>query len=144
MIQMLLTPIIAMALVAPARDTAQEELDALQGTWQVVSYERDGKPGDAKAIEGRTLVVDKGTFVDAQAGKTLGKGTLTLDPAASPRTIDALFTEGFPKGKTSKGIYERDGDTLKACAATIGKDRPTNFTAPAGSGRMLVTYRRAK
>lgn len=45
----------------------------------------------------------------------------------------------------SPGIYELDGDSLKVCrAGPGGATRPTDFTAAAGSKRVLATYRRAK
>jgi hypothetical protein len=40
------------------------------------------------------------------------------------------------------GIYEVDGDTTKFCYAE--KERPTDFTTAAGSGRTLSTWKRDK
>ena len=52
---------------------------------------------------------------------------------------------GRDDGKTAKGIYELDGDTLKWCTASPGKgERPTGFTADAGSERLFVTLKREK
>ena len=42
------------------------------------------------------------------------------------------------------GIYELDGDTVRFCLAPADKDRPTDFTAKEGSGRMLSVWKRAK
>jgi ketosteroid isomerase-like protein len=45
-----------------------------------------------------------------------------------------------------KGIYALDGDTLRTCdnAPELDKSRPAAFEAKAGSGYILITFRRAK
>jgi len=50
--------------------------------------------------------------------------------------------EGATKGKTQLGIYELDGDKVKFCFAAPGKDRPTEFTADAGSLQTLSVWKR--
>ena len=41
-----------------------------------------------------------------------------------------------------QGLYKLDGDTYTEVIAQPGKPRPTSFTAPKGSGRTLLVYRR--
>ena len=41
-----------------------------------------------------------------------------------------------------KGIWKLDGDTLLVCYDEFGGERPTEFTAPRGSDRVLYTLRR--
>jgi hypothetical protein len=43
-----------------------------------------------------------------------------------------------------KGIYELNGDTLKSCVASPGKERPTEFSAKAGSGHTLRVFKCVK
>jgi len=54
--------------------------------------------------------------------------------------------EGTLKGKTWKGIYALDGDTLTICdnALNLDKGRPAAFEARTGSGYIFITFKRAK
>lgn len=135
---------LGLAADEPADAQAQGALKRLQGTWSVVSFVRDGKASAPEKIEGRVVVITGNTWVD-RTGETIhGQGTLTLNPGATPMTIDATFTAGFPKGKTTLGIYALEGDSLRACSAVVGDARPEAFASPEGSKRMLVEYRRSK
>jgi uncharacterized protein (TIGR03067 family) len=59
-------------------------------------------------------------------------GTQKIDPSKSPKTIDVTMTEGLNKRAVMLGIYEIDGDTLKACFDPQGKQRPTKFKSAPG------------
>ena len=72
------------------------------------------------------------------------RGTYTVDPSVTPKTIDVTFTEGPEAGKTSRGIYELDGDTYKVCVGLAGRDRPEEFASKPGSGHALQVLRREK
>lgn len=92
---------------APAR--TDEEL--LQGTWVVVSAEKDGnKPADVS--KGR--VVFKGTKItlgdEGQPGETF---TFKFSPKANPKGI-TLVGPGDSKDSVP-GIYKLDGDSLTLC-----------------------------
>jgi uncharacterized protein (TIGR03067 family) len=137
--------LLSAALTASADDLNPRDLDQLQGTWTVVTMEIKGKPIPPEKNQGRVTVIDGKTFTDRSTTKVFGKGTFTLDATRSPKTIDATFTEGFPKGRTTLAIYELEGDTLKACTTEPGaKERPSAFTTKEGPGHMLVTYKRSK
>jgi len=71
-------------------------------------------------------------------------GTQKLDPSKSPKTIDMTLTEGPNKGAVMLGIYEIDGDTLKACFDPQGKKRPTEFKSAPGSAHFLNIHKRIK
>jgi uncharacterized protein (TIGR03067 family) len=115
------------------------DLAAMKGTWSVVSAERDGKDVTDATV---TLTVDGAKVFVKRGDKQIFEGTAKLDASKSPKTIDVTQeSDGELKGKTIPGIYELDGDTLKVCS---GKERPTDFTAAAGSGRFLRVYKRAK
>jgi uncharacterized protein (TIGR03067 family) len=77
-------------------------------------------------------------------GKVVARGTSKIDPTSKPRAIDLTQTEGQGKGKTSRGIYEVEGDTRKVCIAEAGKERPTTFSSPADSGHILAVFKRLK
>jgi RNA polymerase sigma factor (sigma-70 family) len=122
----------------PAAATDQEKL---QGTWEVVELVVKGDkvlPNN----EAKAAVVFKGDefrFLVTPNGKdsiTRTAATFKLDPAKSPRTIDATATEGANKGQVTLGIYELDGDDLKLCLSNERvATRPTAFK---GEGEMVL------
>jgi uncharacterized protein (TIGR03067 family) len=131
-----------MTLAADAKeDASKAELKRMQGDWQAVSWVVDGEKAsddDAQALF-RTVKDDHYTVF--QFDKEIGKGTFTIDPTTTPRTIDAL-----PAGRTKPmlGIYELEGDTYKVCFARAGQKRPGDFTCPAGSEQVLTVWNRER
>jgi uncharacterized protein (TIGR03067 family) len=69
-----------------------------------------------------------------------------VDSSAKPAAIDFEHTVGVLKGKTWKGIYTLEGDSLTVCdnAPDVRKGRPAMFEAKSGSGYVLITFKRAK
>jgi uncharacterized protein (TIGR03067 family) len=124
-------------------DAAKKDLDKLQGTWTFVSMERDGQ-AVPQGDPGPTITFDGDKFAVKAGDQVLQAGTQTVDPSKKPKAVDSKVTEGEGKGTTMLGIYEIDGDSLKACFDTEGKKRPTEFKTAAGSGHMLVVLKRAK
>jgi uncharacterized protein (TIGR03067 family) len=116
-----------------------------EGSWRVVSLEINGNSAaeeDAKKL----TVINKadGTWILQSNGEKITEGTSEIDPTQKPKTIDFMATEGDQKGKIVLGIYELSDDTRKLCYAPPGKDRPSEFSAPAGSGHTLVVFKREK
>jgi uncharacterized protein (TIGR03067 family) len=117
----------------------------LQGSWTATRAERDGKAADDDV--GHRLSFTGNHFqIQSKDGKLLYAGTVREDPSAKPAAIDFEHTEGALKGKTWKGIYALDGDTLTTCdnAPNLDKGRPTMFEAKSGSGYVLITFKRAQ
>jgi uncharacterized protein (TIGR03067 family) len=141
------TLIILAAGLAVAADTpkgAAKELAKLQGTWNVVAVEVDGQRLPAETTKGWKLVIkdNKYTF---EAGKASTEGTYRLDPAKTPKAIDATRTNGPDKGKTLLGIYQLDGDRLLMCFAEPGqKNRPASFVLKKGAGLRMYVLKRAR
>ena len=103
---------------------AVEELNKLQGTWNFVSFELDGVKLPEAMLSGSKIIINGDTFKSITGGVTY-LGTIRLDVAKNPKTIDLIFTEGPEKGNTSLGIYEVAGDDLKICLSLAGRTRPT-------------------
>jgi uncharacterized protein (TIGR03067 family) len=140
---LILTAGLLLAADEPKTPTAEQEAKKLEGTWKVVSSERDGKPDEA-AKNAVTTFQAGGKLTVKYADGSGGNGTYTLDPSKDPKAIDLVIDFGAHKGMTFPGIYLLEGDTLKVCRAEPGKDRPTEFATKADSGLMSFVLQREK
>jgi uncharacterized protein (TIGR03067 family) len=136
----LIAALIGLALAAAAAAPAN-----LEGTWTASTAERDGKPADD--LVGHRLAFMGNRFqIAAKDGKPLYLGTFQTNPSAEPATIDFEHKDEALNGKVWKGIYVLEGETLTICdnAAGLDRERPTAFATKAGSGYVLLTFRRAR
>jgi len=119
------------SLAADAKDDAiKAELDKLQGTWQLVSVETDGKAPAEDLIKKIRVVITGSKHTVHVGDQSPAKDIpFTIDPSKTPKEA----TDTLPDGSTIKSIYELDGDTLKSCVAPPGKDRPTEFKGTGGN-----------
>jgi uncharacterized protein (TIGR03067 family) len=115
-----------------------KDIDKLQGTWNIVSLEMEGRaiPGVIGSI---SLAGDR--FTTSGMGAAY-EGTATFDESKSPREFNLNFETGPEKGNTSLGIYELDGDTWRICLSTRGTTRPAKFAAEPGTGFALEVLNR--
>jgi uncharacterized protein (TIGR03067 family) len=126
-------------------EAIKKDRKQIAGTWRVISYEKDGKKTPAEQLEKtRTIYSADGKFMVQREGKTVVAGSTEIDPTKKPKQSEATYTEGELKGKTVLAIYEIDGDSMRGCYALPGKERPTEFSSKAGSGHVLITYKRDK
>src|SRR5262249_42960131 len=110
------------------KDAAAEELKKLSGTFTVTLFVDDGKKLGEDEL--KTMRVSQmGAEWKFQVGKEVTEGRDTVIPGKSPREIDSTYTSGPLKGKTVKGIYEADGETVRYCWAAPSKDRPRAFAS---------------
>jgi len=119
------------------------ELERLQGNWNFVSLEVEGMKLPAQMFKGAKIIIKGDTFTSI-TGEATYSGTIKVDVTKQPKTIDLIFTEGPEKGRTSLGIYELDGDSLKICLGLAGRDRPKEYVTKQGSGHALETLEREK
>jgi uncharacterized protein (TIGR03067 family) len=119
---------------------SKKELANLEGVWEAASATQDGK----KAPEGKfgvklTIKGDQFTFL-YNAGRTIEKGKLKLNTSKTPKeiTLQRTTDDSF-----RKWIYELRGDTLTVCFSFKGK-QPTQLDAKAGSGNVLIVWKKAK
>ncbi len=125
-------------------DDQRKDLEALKGTWQLTAWEADGKAKPDKEIEGGKLNL-KGDAYDVKlAGIDAVTGTMIVDGAKDPKTIDITDAVGPNKDKTCLGIYELKGDVFRVAFAVPGKPRPTTFTTEPSDGRWVHVWKRMK
>jgi uncharacterized protein (TIGR03067 family) len=146
-VRVLLALAAAWLVAAERADSVKEELKRLQGTWTPVSGSYSGKKLSAAAVQQEArLVIQGGRFTLQKPKDEAWKGTVTVNPAKKPKTLDLKITEGEDKGETFEGIYELQGDTLKVCYnSVLGLGhRPTSFDSGGDKGWKLVVFKRAK
>jgi uncharacterized protein (TIGR03067 family) len=132
---------IAGSVPAGGDKAAKKELKKLEGTWVLVSGEKNGKELPEEILKNSKLVIAGNKHI-VNIGDERFVGTHELDPSEKPKTIDAV--DGPDKIKKMFGIYEVKGDQFKVCFAEPGKDRPTEFTGKEGSGCFIHVWKRTK
>ena len=116
---------------APAKPAASKQAAALQGTWIITSINGEAAaPGTPEL----TLTFKGDTYEQALDGKVNERGTVKLDTAKKPMTIDFAITEGQDAGKTQLGIIEATGDSLRASFDQPNANkRPADFEVREGT-----------
>jgi len=138
---------------ADAPPAATDVDEALLGTWKVVGLRIAGKAlGEAEFPGGKWVITaDKIKTTDAHVESLYH---YKLDASKKPKQIDMNLLEGrdvkseteikitdAEKENVAKGIYSLEGDTLTVFA---GEERPTDFSAKAGSENLLYTLKKEK
>lgn len=140
----------AMALAAPAlaadpssADSVRHDRRAYAGTWQVTAIENDGEKSDDADVRRLTVVNDDaGGWTLLRDGVEVVHGTSTIDPEASPKTIDFEITSDDGKGQLLLGIYELGERTRRLCLRSPGEWRPQEFAAGTGTRAIMMTFER--
>ena len=133
-----------LALVSPTRGDVPPpgDLARLQGAWSLVAMTRNGDDAVLDGLENSTLIFEGNEYRVERRGEVLERGTFRLDPDASPKQVDVTPSQGRDQGKTIRGIYAFEGETLKTCVAPPEADRPGVFEARPGTDHMLFTYKK--
>lgn len=144
LIAAVLVPMVA--LVAAGDDKkAEADLKAMVGKWKVEKAEMGGKDLTDFAKEMQFEIRQGGKYT-AKIGDETDEGAFTVDPSKSPKELDVKPTSGPNKGKTVKGIYKIEVDTLTVCYGFEADKaaRPTKFDSKDGDKTLLMTYKREK
>ncbi len=137
----------------PADPAVAEELARFEGTWVLVSSERDGQvKSEEKNPYTMTFTGDK--WKVHRGDEVAVEGTLRLvDVNATPKKFDLIKPPRLaPSATVDYGIYEWKDDTLRYCSrngppgAGIGTPdlRPRDFTTRDGDGRIVYLWKRAQ
>jgi uncharacterized protein (TIGR03067 family) len=138
---------LSLALVATLGARAAEEKDpakALQGEWTITDWRQGGATVPLAELSTIRWAVD-GTRYAFALGDSREEGTVKVDAAKKPATIDLAIADGESKGQEQLGIYKFDGDAIVICFGRPGtKDRPTEFSSTRANRQILMTIKRAK
>lgn len=129
---------------SPKDAALKSELRRFQGSWQIESMVEDGKKFEAADLKGRTLFFGRDTFLFRREESGIQIGMLKVDPDKKLKTLNATVMRGPQKGDTLLGVYTLEGDVLKVCLHMAGEQRPTDFTAPTGSERVMMVCKRIR
>jgi uncharacterized protein (TIGR03067 family) len=125
-------------------DPVPDDAARLQGSWQIVAVEIDGKSLAMDKLRGARLNI-QGKRYSFQLDKMRLEITHQLHPSRTPKAIDLKVVDGPEKNKVYHGIYTIDKDLYQICrTTTAGKDRPREFATRPNSGLMIVVWKRAK
>ena len=122
------------------------ELKLFEGSWTVIKLVEDGEVIPADRISevlpsgGQIEIIDNSMlFVDVHSGHRHAR-TISVDPTRYPSTIDIKSSE---QPEESHGIYRFDNGQLIICVGdSFTGVRPSELTAPKGSGAMLMVLQR--
>ena len=112
--------------------------EQIQGTWQLVSGERGGKPIPEEIVKNVRLVFASDKLTTKVKDRA-NEATFKLRPDAKPKEIDLDMD-----GNIGKGIYLLEGDSLKIAHGEVGDERPKEFPSKAGSGLTVMILKRVK
>lgn len=131
-------------LVSFASATADDRAASV-GVWKVVAVEMGGRQIDADFISRFQVAYrDDGSWEVFFKRLLVGAGASRNDEDASPKTFEMEVAGAAPTNPARYvGIYRVEGNTRQLCFVPDGRPRPDTFAAPRGSGRILVTLKRA-
>jgi uncharacterized protein (TIGR03067 family) len=133
----------ALAADPSSADSVRHDRRLYAGTWQVTAIENDGEQSAADDVRRLTVVNDDaGGWTLLRDGVEVVHGTSTIDPEASPKTIDFEITSDDGKGQLLLGIYEIGERTRRLCLRSPGEWRPREFTAGTGTRAIMMTFER--
>ncbi len=142
-----LTVGILLAADAPD-DLVKKDREQLQGTWQIVSAEEDGKQN--KQVSGFFIFKDDKLTISTTNDKKSIDSQYRLDPSKKPKEIDfTTYTMPNGKKKVNQAIYELTDEALRLCVGVYKFDgnvvieptRPDKFDSSVG---LLITLKREK
>ncbi len=129
-------------------DDAEKDLQKLQGTWVMVSGERDGKKVADEDVSKSKITYEGNTirlFTPHQSGETIVAEIVKVDPTKSPKQMHFIRKNGPNAGTTVIGIYEFDGnDQYKFAFDPTGVVTLKEFATKEGTGHFRHTWKRVK
>jgi uncharacterized protein (TIGR03067 family) len=123
------------------KDSAANTLKQMAGKWVPVEATYNGEAVDRDKIDNILLTIEGDKYTSKHGDKT-DEGTLALDEAKSPVTLDVVRKKSDGEAQTIPAICEVKGDTMRICYGFGAPTRPSDFKTEADSGALLVTYKR--
>ena len=111
----------------PSQEEAKKDWERLQGTWNVVTFEVEGKaPGEEAQIRGSYIFAGDKVSI-RKLNDQVQDGRFRVSADTNPRAMDVLVVGESEKPMKLEWIYELHGDNLRIAGNHPGKGRPTGF-----------------
>jgi uncharacterized protein (TIGR03067 family) len=134
----------------PAHDGAGFEfvesatLTRLQGQWTAVKIIRDGLELPSMMLQTGLRIASQNEVKISFGGQLMIHALVKLDERADPVRVDYYNIGGGCQGSVQFGLLQWLKDEACFCMAGPNQPRPTDFTAPPGSGRTFSQWRLKK
>jgi uncharacterized protein (TIGR03067 family) len=131
--------------VANADDDVKKDIKQMQGKWQAVGVQAQGKEAPKEQVKKFRIVI-MGNEITFNPDSGNRKSQFKVIPIKSPKAMDMTPLDGPMKGKTIRGIYSLEDGLLKICIPNGRKitKRPTEFKTLLGDGLALMIFERTK
>ncbi len=121
--------------------SAQADLKKMQGTWEIVRAERNGRPSE-KETKGVVVIIHKDRLVIRDPNSKNDEAvTIKLDAKKKPRQIDLTIEKR--RRETVLGIYKFEKGELTLVFGEPGQPRPKGFAA-VSRGKLVLKKQMAK
>lgn len=122
----------------PSVPKPRNDQELVQGNWDIVGLESNGKSESSANYKGNRFSFAKEKAILKEGNYTPIEYTFSLDASKSPRAIDLTV-----KGTTLRGIYKLENEELILCIS-MGKARPTDFATKASGDCEIITLKRSR
>ena len=135
----------AMFAIVPLSDgpiSPEDAAQAVEGTYKIVSSEKNGQPTPKDEIDGMVVTFTKDKIITANRDKKeVYAASYKIDATQRPAMITMVSTMEQFKGATAKGLIEIGKDKLKLIyTLPDGKIMPTEFKT--FEGQVMVVLER--
>jgi uncharacterized protein (TIGR03067 family) len=135
-----LLAVTALGSDAPKEYDGATQEPGIEGVWSEVSYEVDGSK-EPCAVPDVGMVFRRGEY--RWTGPVVNsRGVYRIDTSHTPALVDRTETAEKGDGRTYKGIYRVEGDTLKLAWCRVGDQRPKGFYSD--KQVIFATFKRVK
>jgi len=129
-------------------EEVKKDLQKFQGTWVMVSGEKDGKKvADEHVSRSKITIEDKKMVlvVPNQTGEDIVADIVKIDATKSPREMHFIRRNGPSAGKTIVAIYEFEGgDQYKIAFDPAAASTLKEFVTKEGTGHIRNSWKRVK
>ncbi len=133
----------ALSVTAAFPDDEKKGAAKLEGTYTIVSGEKDGKAIPAEEIKGSVVHFGKDRITGTDKDKKeFFAATYTLDTTKTPWRIDMKSTT--PKEAESVGLVKAGKDTVTLIYALPGAPAPTDFKTVKGQHLFVMKRQEEK
>lgn len=122
----------------------KSDVQRLQGTWRVESWEEGGKALSGNDLKTREVFFGGNVFIFRREGKPYQAGTLKLYTTKMPKTFNGVVREGEGKDSVLLGLYDLKDDTLTLCFDPQGLARPAGLKPDPKGGATVVILKKPR